>query len=282
MYTLKAENARGKVIDLTASEKYTVLEITGLNPPGATVNLSSMANIDGKIYNSAKMNERNITILIKILPPVEENRVDLYTYFKSKEYVKLYYKNAMRDVYIDGYVESFDCDFFTDNETAQVSILCPRPYFKDITENRTDFSQVEDLFEFPFGIEEAGMELGRIDTLPRVNVISESDTETGIVILLNASGPVKNPVLYNTETRGAFGINYTMQAGDQITVNTIKGEKDIQLLRAGEYRNLMNYIQKNPDWFQLQDGDNVFTFEAEQGAENLVIEVLSQSISEGV
>ena len=47
MFTLKVENTRGAVLELTDNEEnYQVTEISGLNPPNANINTSSYANGD--------------------------------------------------------------------------------------------------------------------------------------------------------------------------------------------------------------------------------------------
>ena len=125
MYTLKVENQKGEILDLTGSPSYDVLKIDGLNPPSASINFSTMANFDGSIYNSAQLGNRNIVLTIKVYNPVETNRINLYKYFQMKKKIRVYYENNTRSVYADGYVETFENDYFTINQTIQISILCP-------------------------------------------------------------------------------------------------------------------------------------------------------------
>lgn len=53
-------------------------------------------------------------------------------------------------------------------------------------------------------------------------IINGGDVETGVVIRLNALGTVKNPKIYNVDTIDRMILNVTMQAGDEITINTRK------------------------------------------------------------
>lgn len=48
MFTLKVENAKGAILELTNNEEnYQVTNIEGLNPPNANINTANYANGDG-------------------------------------------------------------------------------------------------------------------------------------------------------------------------------------------------------------------------------------------
>lgn len=152
MYTLIAQNKYGQRLELTENEAYTITSIEGLDPPDATINTSKNANADGSVYNSSYVNDRQIIITMAINYPAEENRIALYTYFKTKMPITLYYENDTRDVYINGYVQNFSVDYFGKKQIAQITIECPKPYFKDVEDEAQTLSQIESLFEFPFSI----------------------------------------------------------------------------------------------------------------------------------
>lgn len=116
-----------KTIDFTNNANFCIYKIDGLAPPGATLNFSTIANVDGEVYNSGRINKRNIVLYIKMFPDVEQNRNALYEHFPLGKVVRIYFRNGLHDVYIDGYVETFECDLFSNNEAAQVSIICNDP-----------------------------------------------------------------------------------------------------------------------------------------------------------
>ncbi|WP_027297041.1 phage tail domain-containing protein [Robinsoniella sp. KNHs210] len=116
---------------------------------------------------------------------------------------------------------------------AQISILCPQPYFKSIDELVKEFSSTESLFEFPFAIEKPGIEFSRMTILAKENIINQGDAETGVVIELFSQGTVINPVIYNLTTRETLKLKVTMQTADLIRINTISGEKSVVLQRDG-------------------------------------------------
>lgn len=181
MYTLIAQNKYGQQLELTENEAYTITSIEGLDPPDATINTSKNANADGSVYNSSYVNDRQIIITLAINYPAEENRIALYTYFKTKMPIILYYENDTRDVYINGYVQNFSVDYFAKKQVAQITIECPKPFFKDVDEESETLSQIESLFEYPFAIE-----LGK----NLLEVTATSRTSSGITYTVNEDGSV--------------------------------------------------------------------------------------------
>lgn len=272
MFEVIVENKKGNKLSFVQNTDYAITKITGLGPPDAVINTVNVGSFDGERFNSSKVGMRNIVMTIAILGDIEANRIALYSIFKSKQWIRFYYKNGIRDVYIDGYIESAPIDLFTQNQEVQISILCPEPYFKNAEEIIDDMNLIISMFYFPFAIEEApGIPISAYEELLEKVVINEGEIQNGMIIELKATGEVVNPKIFNRDTADFFGLNITMQTGDLITISTIKGSKTVYLLRNAEEINIFNYIMKNITWLQLEPGDNVFTFEAEKGAEYLEV-----------
>ena len=282
MYELKVKNDKGEVLSLSNSKKYTVYKITGLNPPKATINSSVNATADGSAINSVRLENRNIVIYTTINGEVETNRINLYKYFPPKKTVTLYFSNGTRDVYIEGTVELIECDLFTNRQIAQISLICPKPYFKAVDYLVTTFSDISSLFEFPFAIDQYGIEISSITTNIRKSIINTGDIETGAVIELFAIGTVVNPVLYRVGDNKSMKLNITMQASDTIIINTNVGEKSITLIRNGVSSNALGYMTPDSDWFVLEAGDNVYTYDADSGNGNLQITFTTSLLYGGV
>lgn len=282
MYSLKVENDRGNTLELTGNPNYTVYKIEGLTPPKASINMSSNATTDGDTVNSVRLENRNIVIYTTVNSDVETNRINLYKYFPVKKNIKLYFSNESREVYIEGRVELIECDLFTERQVAQISIICPKPYFKAVDNLVTMFSDVSSLFEFPFSISKDGIEFSAITANIRKSIINTGDVETGIIINLFAKGTVVNPVIYDVLKRTQLRLNFEMVAGDSIVINTNAGKKSIELIRAGVSRNIMGNMAKNSTWFKLESGDNVFAYDAESGNSNLQLTFTTSILYSGV
>lgn len=282
MYSLKVENDRGNSLMLTNNPNYTVFKIEGLNPPKATINSSVNTTTDGSSINSLRLENRNIVIYTTIEGDVEANRINLYKYFPVKKQVKLYFDNGARNIYISGTVELIECDLFTNKQVAQISIICPKPHFKDVNDLVTLFSDVSKLFEFPFSIDKTGVEFSAITVNQRRSIVNTGDSETGVVIKLFSTGTVVNPVIYDVLKRTQIKINFTMLASDTLVINTNVGEKSIELIRDGVSYNALGYMAQNSTWFIIESGDNVFTYDADSGNSNLQLTFTTSVLYNGV
>lgn len=270
MYTLIVRNKYGEELELTHNPAYQMVSVDGFDPPDATINTTQDAGQDGSVYNSARINDRTITITLAINSPAEENRVNLYKYLKSKFPVRLFYKNGLRDVFIDGYVQSLQIAYFDKKETAQIVILCPQPQLNGRLENIQEFSSIDPLFEFPFAIESEGIQFSEIVLDLEKSIVNNGDLETGVLIDVHAIGSVENPKFYNTDTGEKMLFNITLIAGDSLLINTRQGQKNISLIRDGQTINKIDALENGSNWFILESGDNVFTATADQNPENMV------------
>ena len=270
MFTLKIENAKGEIIDLSSNSNYSVVGISGLNPPTAAMSTASIATTDGSILNNSRIESRNLVFNIILDGNIETSRINLYKYFRVKQKCKIYYKNGTRDVYIEGYVETFEDDFFVQRQEVQISVMCYQPFFKAAHDLVIDLSVILAAFEFPFDISSEGNEFSTIDRTYECVLINEGEVDSGLIIELRATGPVINPRIYNAETREFFGLNYTMQKGDLITINTNSGDKSVTLTRDGADSNIINYLQENSTWLKAYSGDNVYTYMCDEDSEDFL------------
>ena len=282
MYSLKVENDRGNTLELTGNPNYTVFKIEGLNPPQVNINNSVNTTTDGSKINSVRLGNRNIVIYMTIEGDIEANRINLYKYFPVKKTVKLYFSNNSRDISICGTVELIECDLFSERQVAQISIICPQPYFKSVNELVSVFSDVSPMFSFPFSIAKGGVEVSAITTNVRKSIINTGDVETGAIIKLFAIGTVVKPVIYDVLKRTHIRLNITMLASDTLVINTNVGEKSIELIRDGVTYNALGYMSPDSTWFLLESGDNVFTYDTESGNNNLQITFTTAVLYSGV
>ena len=75
MFTLKIKNFKSETYELTHNyERYYVKSITGLTTPSVVINTSVSGSYDGSFYNSCRLEQRNIVIILGLKGKVEENR----------------------------------------------------------------------------------------------------------------------------------------------------------------------------------------------------------------
>lgn len=282
MYFLAIENHKGERLNLTQNPKYSVTSIEGLTPPQANINTAVNANFDGSVFRSSRLTDRNIVITLAIEGDAEANRIELYKYIKAKKQCTLYYQNGRRDVSIVGYVESLNVGIFEQKEIAQISILCPKPYFADVVNTILDMSAVSSGFEFPFSIDSVGIEFSRVETGHESIVQNLGDVETGAVIVFHATGTASNPVIYNLDTAEFFKVNIDMSAGDLLVISTIKGEKTVTAILSGIEWNYINSMVQGSSWIQFESGANTMLYNADSHPENLECMISFNNLYEGV
>ena len=276
-----------------------ITEIEGLGPVKADINMTKLATANGDIYNSSRLSGRNIVIKGRFTyaKTIEEARLMSYKYFPIGHKITFHIETENRIAETTGYVESNDPVIFSKDCSVQISVLCESPWFTSVSDEdnkQTNFSNVIAEFEFPFSnesVEEPLLEFGSIVNKKESTVYYDGDAETGCIIQLHAIGDVENVSIYNIKTGEKMVLDTdkleTLTGskiiyGDTITINTIKGQKSITLLRNGINTNILNILGKNSDWFQLAKGDNLFAYTAEYGEANVLFMVESTVIFEGV
>lgn len=306
IYSLAVTNFLGDRIRLELGKPentgFLIKSITGLGPVKANVNTTEVATNDGSMFNSARLSQRNIVIQMVFVnsiygEDIEEIRQKSYKYFPIKKNVELVIETDNRYVRTTGYIESNEPDIFSKQEGTQISIICSDPYFYSASEdgdNVTDFYSINPMFEFPFSNESLSEPLlvfGEIQIKTEGVVTYSGDSEIGVMIYIHAIGPAEHINIYNTETREVMAIDTVklekltgrgLIAGDDIIINTLKGEKSITLVRSGVSYNILNCLDKNTDWFTLVKGDNIFAFTADSGVTNLQFRIENKLIYEGV
>ena len=278
---------------------FIIKSIEGLGPVKANINFKELATNDGAIDNSARLSSRNIVMSLQFMesPTIEETRLKSYKYFPIKRNIKFLIETDNRICETIGRVETNVPTIFSNAEGCQISILCPNPYFYSAGENGTNqtiFYGTEPLFEFPFSNEsltEDLIEFGSIENRTEGTIYYDGDAEIGITIQIHAVGEAEGLVIYNTKTREIMRINDDklkslmgsgIQAGDEITITTSRGEKGIYMLRSGVTTNILNSLEKPIKWFQLSKGDNTFAYTASAGLTNLQFRIENKVIYEGV
>lgn len=284
MFTLTVENPNGERIRLTQDEgNYQVIRVDGLNPPKANVNTTQIAGMDGGRFKSSYVNMRNVVLQIAINGEVEKNRLRLYSFFGTGKWCKIYYKNDSRNVYCEGYCENIDGSLFEIKEQLQISILCPDPYFKSISEIASDISKEFANFEFPFAIEENGIEFSVIDEHREADVYNPGEITCGAIIRMTAeTDGIINPIIRNADTGEFLGVEVTLNQGDVLEINTNKGQKSVKKYVNSVPQNAINGLMKNSTWFQLAPGISHFFYEADSNEMYLKIEFLHNILYEGV
>lgn len=282
MFRCVVENEQGDSMQLTGHSDYRIKDIEGLDPSSSTIIRAGVAGANGTKYKSSKVDEKNIVMYVSIVQNVESARLTLYKYFRTGGYSKLYFTNGQRNVFIEGYIEDISINHFGMDQTAQISIICPQPFFNSLDELRVMMSNVIPMLRFPYATSGTGQVMSVYQIATEKNLFNAGDVNTGLTISFKARGEVVNPKIINSYTLEFIGVNFIMQEGDEIVINTNRGNRSVTLIRGNVRTNLFNYLMENKTWIELKPGDNIFVIDVEQGDSLLDVVCTYRDLFEGV
>jgi len=125
-----------------------IKEIDGLGSLEADISTTSMSVGDGTYATRSRVEARSITVtLIYIFKPgvahtIEDTREMLYNYVIPGAELDIQVLSDNREMYIQGFVEDVDTDMFQQSVTTSFSVLCPDPYFYDISETAVELQVI--------------------------------------------------------------------------------------------------------------------------------------------
>lgn len=147
------------------------------------------------------------------------------------------------------------------------------PYFNSLNDSKVNIALWRGAFRFPLSIPSGGIIKGYREPNLIVNINNIGDVQTGMIIEFKASGTVVNPSFFNVNTREFIKLNRTMQGGESIKINTNLGKKKIISSIRGKETNILNYLDLESTFLQLQVGDNLYRYDAEENLNNLEVNV---------
>ena len=307
----------GKTVEIVLANPenslgFAITGIDGLGPGTATLNDSEWVTVDGSHENSVRLPARVITINLRFVETqlyesVADVRRRTYDYFPIKKKVRLTFEfvdfsvlQTIRRRWIEGTVKQNDTGPFSEEEGAVIQIHCSDPYFKDTEIVEEKLSQIREVFHFDFPDEYMSEDCERFrmpdidevtDTtnfivseyvkLREKDITNRSALDVGGIFKLEAFGNVTSPAIYNATTRELFRLDYTMRAGEVITIDTRQGHKRVYI-NDGYDTSLLQYLSTNSKWLHLASGLNTIGYEADLGAENLFLSFTMTPIYEGV
>lgn len=268
------ENELGHQIEISIWSSFFIQNIDGISGLKNTIYSNKGMNQDGSTYTGSTLDNRNIVIQGSILKDKEINRNLLLSTVNPKLKAKLIYINRDIKKYVDCIVETAPIVNKDINPKFQVSLLCPNPFWKDLINTKVNIALWKGDFHFPLIIPMGkGITMGHREPSLIVNVNNTGQVKTGMLIEFCARGTLKNPSLFNVNTREFIKINKGMIAGEKITVNTNFGNKRIENYLNGITTNILNLIDLDSTFLQLDIGDNLLRYNADQNLDNLEVNI---------
>lgn len=282
MFDLTIINALGESYDLTTDNRFRVIDIDGLSPVPVNINTSEGSG-DGAIFNSAFMQPRNIVITVVFCGDIETTRAAFYRIFPEKKSCTIVFSNKIRAARITGYVETNTIDLFSQRQQAQVSLLCPNPWFESQTPEDFIPSYSVPLFSAPFSIEEGEpIPVSEVVDHPTSLILNSGDVECGFAAVVDFTGAVEG-LKFANETAGTwFKLDYSFQAGDKLSLDTRSGRLAVTNLRNGSNVNMLRYMVSGSRWLKLAVGANRLGVTADSGIDNAAVTISVYRLFGGV
>ena len=273
MQKIIIENARGRV-EFFNTRPFVLEKIDGINNPRSSNITTKAPNQDGVSLYGSSFDARTILIKIGIVGETEQEmyylRRKLYNILNGKLNSTLTYINSDKTYTIDCKIENITEDVKRNNmQKLTIQLYCANPFWKDLNEFKEEIALWVGEFTFPLIIPKTGIRMGKRVSNLIVNVNNIGDVSCGIKIEFMSLGTVKNPSLFNIHTREFIKLNIIMLAGDRIVIQTSFANKRIELIRNNVTTNILHYIDWDSTFLQLETGDNLFRYDAEEGIDNL-------------
>lgn len=247
---------------MPSSDPVQIRNIEGLGPVKADVTSIPLATGRGERPQGIATGKRNIVLTLGLNPNWEDQTMSslrqlLYGYLMPENWTKLrFFTDELPTCQIEGTVESFEPNMFSDDPEVQVSIICYNPDFVDVDatsiDGVVDDGTTEYVFEY-LGTVESGYEL-RVD-------ISEDNVAY--------TGPI-------TITTTAWGVT-TVYEVDPVTVdvtqffklNSVKGLRRVQHVDSGDgsTSNLLAAVSDLSEWPILKPGECTVKIAAEESGQ---------------
>jgi len=242
---------------------------------------------------SRNSNGRNNLVRQELSLDIEDIRQRSYLYFPIKKDITLIFYTSNRTVYIKGYVESNEPSIFSYEEGTSISIVCPYPYFRELSNDQViNFSQVDPLFKFAFSsTAQPQLNMSQVSTIVEQDIFYDGEIKTGVVIDIFLSGRIGDLTIYNASLAQTFALNASkiesiiggqISAGDRIVISSIERDKFITYFKGVDEYNILGAKAKNSTWLGLDHGDNVYTYSVSSGDEYVSFQVSYPVLYEGI
>jgi hypothetical protein len=271
-------NKNNQILDLLNNrDKFILSAAEGLHGIETEIAETDTPYIDGSIVESVKALPRGIDLTLTLRGNIQTSIDYITSIIKSKQYVTLREINGERDISIKGIVTIPPYSRMLRTCKITLTLYCVQPYWEDIAYIVETITEYLDLLNFPIKgqyFTATGRPFGTINTNLTKSFENKSDTAVGMLISMVALGEVVKPRIScdTGEQKGWYmQLNLTLQAEDELKINTVKGDKYITINGLEIYNGepILNYLEwQGEEWLQLETGENTFSVTTESSATN--------------
>lgn len=258
------EENNKRLLEISSDSEYKLLEVEGLESSDYDVNITSNSQYDGGILESKKIASRSITFSAEYTGKgdISEEREGLISFFNPKKTGALIVDCGIGARKISYEVESFKIKQANINDPLgfSVTLICPEPYFEDVSNLQEVIAVWSGGLEFEFSLplsfktRNSG-ETGGVSK----EIIVGGHVETPLEI--EFEGPAERPKVTNVTTGEFITVNQKLKENEILYINTAYGNKRVKIITNDkEERNAFNYIDLNSTFFSLSPGKNIIEY----------------------
>lgn len=259
----------GKIIEAgTNLADLKVFEIEGLSGLEFDISMINNPNSPNYIINSMKPVSREISLKLFCSG---DYRQFLNSFFNPYEKGKLTVTWGLESRWIEYYPQPVSIVQKTihNNIIAEIRLICPEPYFKDMSDYGKNIAELMPMLAFPFVADINKKIIADYRLLgTEVSLLNKGDVSVGAKVIFKALGDVKNPCV--TLNKKEFIKVYTdMSKGDVLTINT--DQDDLFVMLNGE--DILDKTDPLMTFFQIPKGINLLKYSVDEGSANLQVVV---------
>lgn len=277
-------NARGQTIELSNSRPFLLQSVEGKGDVGADIQTQKAPYQDGASYVDSLLQMRAIALKVSILADSQEGLMEqrqlLASVFNPKLGLgKLVYSKGDTEREIQAAVENVPV-FGVGKENngmrfqrTIINLLCPSPFWEDINSENYKLEDFVGNFRFSFHFPVRFATRGDSKLL-----INKGDVPTPITVEFR--GPVINPRITNLKTGEFIKVNREIPAGFKLILDTTFGNKRVEIVGPdGMVSNAFHYIDLASTFFNLDVGENQFSFITDSGSPEVYVEYKHRYLS---
>ena len=269
-----------------------IKNIKGLGPADVQLSQYDHAAVAGSKITGSRVGARNIVFTLGFAPTngdVEASRLISYSTFPVGTIVRMEFVTEHQKVEIYGWVETNEPDIFNENVTSTVSVMCPSPYFMDLTNGQSIFTTpsgfTDASFEFPFenpSLNTRMIEFSNSSSTPataQVLVQYAGDGIPGVIYELTCLGSAPIPNIWTADLSLDIRGAYRAVKGQVYQISTIPGNKYVRRLEGTNNVNSWGFIAPSSKLAPLpREGAIVYS----NGGGNWSVKVLLQEYRNGI
>ena len=265
--TFRYVNANGDTLVFDYDHGYLINKPKGIDT--LQVSLSEAQGIDqvGGTVQSATVQSRPVTVSGRIVgADGSARKAALMATVRPDIPGKLY----ADDYYLDVYVTATP----TIEPNArlahfQFSLSAAYPYWQKANKTTTALWGVQKLFKFPWNISKA-YKFGELMKPQFINIANTGQLPVPFVATFTATDTVENPKITNVKTGAFLLLHKTLVPGETVVVENTHGKTYVTSSEDGDIRGLLDF---DSTLFRLAVGDNVLKPVADEGMENLDVQI---------